>query len=196
MNRYIFAAVSLLSASLPSITYAQTAAASARTREIAARFSKEKHVIKEKHGVRLEKYVKVVAEPKAAANPSTYSGTYRDLSFDFILRLRVTTDGKVEGSGEDPIGYEPNIARSFTLAGGKVNGALLTATKIYRDGKRENLEGIFMKRITIDAPNERETSVFGLGVLTKPMQIGGNIIDRLFYERSSNAVAQGNTGNL
>ncbi len=116
MTRYIPAAIFLVAGILPSAAHSQTA--SARTREIAALFSKEKHAIKQKHGVRTEKYVKVVAEPQAAANPSTYSGTYRDFSFDFVIRLRVSSDGTVEGSGEDPVEYASNVSRSLSQTEG------------------------------------------------------------------------------
>jgi hypothetical protein len=72
----------------------------------------------------------------------------------------------------------------------------LTATKVYRDGKRERIEGIFIERTSYDSPEDRGTTVFGLGVVSQSMQIDGNNIDRLFYERAAGQMAQGNTGNF
>jgi hypothetical protein len=179
------------------VVFSQGASVSApsRTREIADLFSKNKHVIKEKRGVRTEKYKNVSAEPLIAANPSSFSGTYRAFDSDFVLRLSVSIDGVVEGSGTDIVDSDSRISRSFTLVEGKVQGALLTVTKLYRDGKRESIEGVFMERTSFESPQDRGTKVFGLGVLTKPMQIDGNTVERLFYERASGQMAQRNTGH-
>lgn len=158
-------------------------------------FSKQKHVVKEKRGIRMEKYRKVVAEPVVASNPATLSGTYRSLDYDFVIRLRVAQNGAVEGSGEDPLDADSRIARPFTLENGKIDGALLTATKVYRNGSRERIEGVFIERTSYESPGDKGVKTFGLGVLSKPMQIGGNTIDRLFYERTSGQMAAGYTRN-
>ena len=185
----------VLSLAALSSAQSQTATAS-RTRELASLFSKEKHVVKEKRGVRVEKYKNVVAVPVVPANPATLSGIYRDLNFDFVIRLQVSPDGKVTGTGVDPFDSNSRIARSYRLVDSRVDGALLTATKVYRDGKRERIEGIFIERTSYDSPEDRGTTVFGLGVVSQSMQIDGNNIDRLFYERAAGQMAQGNTGNF
>ena len=190
MTRHFLATMAILAAVAPCTSLAQTPSASARTREIAQLFSKNKHSVKENRGVRVEKYKNVVAEPVIAANPTNYSGTYRSLDFDFIIRLQVAGNGLVEGSGIDPIDSESHIARPFTLEHANVDGALFTATKVYRDGKRERIEGIFIDRTSHDSPDDPGVKVFGLGVLAKPMQIDGNTIDRLFYERASGQMAK------
>lgn len=196
MNRYALATIAILSAVPQAPLHSQTASASRRTHELASLFSKEKHVVKEKHGVRVEKYKNVVASPVVPANPATFSGTYRDLNFDFVIRLQVSPDGTVTGTGIDPIDHESRISRPYSLTGAKIDGALLTATKVYRDGKRERLEGIFIERTSYESPEDRGTTVFGLGVISRSMQIDGNTIDRLFYERTAGQVAQGNTGSF
>jgi hypothetical protein len=195
MNRSLLAIIAVFSTIAPSVVPAQSASASSRTREIAALFSKNKHVVKEKRGVRTEKYKNVSAEPLVAANPTILSGTYRAFDAGFVMQLSVSPDGTVNGSGTDLVDYDSRISRSFTLVDGKVRGALLTAAKLYRDGKRESFEGVFMERTSFESPRDPGTKVFGLGVLTRPMQIGGNTIDRLFYERAAGEMAQGNTGN-
>lgn len=195
MTRHLFATIAVIAAIAPCTSPAQTTSALSRTREIAQLFSKSKHSVKEKRGVRVEKYKNVTAEPVVASNPANYSGTYRSLDFDFIIRLQVAANGLVEGSGIDPIDFESRIARPFTLEKATIDGALFTATKVYRDGKRERIEGVFIERTSHDSPNDPGTKAFGLGVLTKAMQIDGNTIDRLFYERATGEMAAGNTGN-
>jgi len=196
MTRYILATFTVFSMALPCTMDAQTTARSisSRTLEIAALFAKNKHVIKEKRGIRVEKYKNVTAEPVIASNPAIFSGTYRSLDFDFVIRLRAASNGSVEGSGEDPLNFDSHIARPFTLENGRIDGALFSATKVYRDGKRERIEGVFIDRTSYDSPEDRGVKVFGLGVVSKPMQIGGNTIDRLFYERASGQMAAGYTG--
>ena len=194
MIRYTLATLALTSALTAPTLHSQTVSTSRRTHELASLFSKQKHVIKEKRGIRLEKYKNVVAEPVVGANPATLSGTYRDLDFGFVLRLSILRDGSVTGTGVDPFDSDSRIARSFNLTG-RIDGALLNAVKVYRDGKREQLEGVFIKRTSYQSPEDLGTTTFGLGVVSRSMQIDGNTIDRLFYERASGQMAQGNTGN-
>ena len=115
MTRNILATLAILAVAAPCTSRAQTPAAANRTREIAALFSKHKHTVKEKRGVRMEKYKNVAAEPVVASNPASYSGTYRSLDYDFTMRLRVAGNGSIEGSGTDPLDSESHIARPFTL---------------------------------------------------------------------------------
>src|SRR6185503_12684766 len=127
MNRSLLAIIAVFSTIAPSVIPAQSASASSRTREIAALFSKNKHVVKEKRGVRTEKYKNVSAEPLIAANPTILSGTYRAFDAHFVMQLSVSADGIVKGSGTDLVDYDSRISRSFTLVDGRVRGALLTA---------------------------------------------------------------------
>lgn len=198
MSPSLLTIIVVFSTVIPTVVPAQGASvsASSRTREIAQMFSKNKHVVKEKRGVRTEKYKYVSAEPLIAANPTSLSGTYRAFDSDFVMRLSVSSNGIVEGSGTDLVDFDSKISHPFTLVDGRVQGALLTVTKLYRDGKRESIEGVFMERTSFESPKDRGTKVFGLGVLTKPMQIGGNTVDRLFYERASGQMARGDTGNF
>jgi hypothetical protein len=197
MTRYIIATIAVFSLTVARDTRAQTVpgSASSRAREIAALFSKNKHVVKEKRGARIEKYKKIYVEPLIAKDPSNYSGSYRAFNSDFVMRLSVSTSGLVEGSGTDAVDFGSSVSRPFVLTDGKVDRGVLTATKVYRDGRRERIEGGFMDRTSFESPADKGVTVFGLGVIAKPMQIGGNNVDRLFYERASGEMAQGDTGN-
>ena len=165
-----------------------TADTDARARTIAAAFNKNKHVVKERRGVRREKYKNVRSEPVISANPESLSGTYEVDDFGWILRLRVDRDGKVTGSGEDPIGE--GISRAFTISNGRVQGALLTGTKIFAGGGSERFEGAFLNRTSHDSPTDPGLTQFGLGVIGKPLQLHGQTIDRLFYKLRAQSGAQ------
>lgn len=162
---------------------AQTRDASSRTTQLVAMFSKNKHVVKEKRGVRMEKYKDVRSEPALRANPASYSGTY-NTDFGFVIALRAASNGQVEGSGRESIG-DTGVARTFVVRNAKIDGALLTGTMVFSDGHREKLEGVFMNRTSRESPNDAGTTKFGLGVITTPKYVNGNTFDRLFYERSS-----------
>lgn len=178
----IVMSISMLTASLPAQTTGGGSDAQSRTRVIAASFSKFKNVSKVKHGVKKEKYLRVESEPVVRANPAAYSGRYEVGDFGFALQLNVDSRGVVTGSGHEPLAE--NVSRSFTLRNGRIQGALLTATKVYAGGDTEPLEGAFMNRTTFESPNDKGMTKFGFGTLGKPVQLSGLTLDKFFYERS------------
>jgi hypothetical protein len=168
-----------------SQTPASAGSSQARSQAIAASFSKFKNVSKEKRGIRKDKYVRVQSEPAVKANPEQYSGTYEVPEFGFAIHLRVDRSGGVEGDGYEPFGSDPNVRRAFTLKNGKVQGALLTATKVYANGSTEKLEGVFLNRTRFESPTDKGNTAFGLGVVGRTIEISGNTYDKLFYELRS-----------
>jgi hypothetical protein len=161
-----------------------TTAVSARTSQLVAMFGKHKHAVKERHGVRTEKYKDVKSVPAVRANPAEYSGSY-DGGLGFVLQLRVTADGKVEGSGEEALGDDARITMPFVLENAKVDGVLVTGTRIYRDGSRAKFEGVFIERTSRESESDPGATKFGIGVVTRPTPVNGLLIERLFYERDS-----------
>ena len=159
-----------------------SATAQTRTNVIVASFNKNKHVVKEKRGVRTEKYKRVESEPVLKANPQDYSGTYEVPDLGFALQLRVNRDGSVEGTGYEPAGPDVSVRRSFTLRNGRIDGALLTATQVYANGTQNRFEGAFMNRTSFDSPADKGFTAFGLGVIGKQITVTGNTFDRFFYE--------------
>lgn len=159
-----------------------SAAAQTRTKAIAASFNKSKHVVKDKRGVRTEKYKRVESEPVVKANPQDYSGTYEVPDLGFAVQLRVNRDGSVEGTGYEPAGPDISVRRSFTLRNGRIDGALLTATQVYTNGTQSRFEGAFMNRTSFDSPADKGFTVFGLGVIGKEVTVMGNTFNRFFYE--------------
>ncbi len=153
--------------------------AASRARELAASFSKSKHEVKEKHGVRVEKFKDVRSEPAPKGDARAYSGEY-EADYDCVLSLHVYGDGRVEATGSEPADF--GRTRKFTLKGARVEGALLTGTKVYEDGSSEGFEGVFINRTERDSPSDSGTTAFGLGVLfDPPKSVGGLSLARLFY---------------
>jgi hypothetical protein len=155
---------------------------SSRTRAIAASFNKFKNVSKERHGVKREKYLRVQSEPVVKANPADYSGVYEVPGIGFGLNLSVDRNGLVTGSGYEPL--TQSVRRSFTLRNGRIQGALLTATKVYAGGESERLEGAFMNRTSFESPTDTGATVFGFGTVGEPVDVSGLTINKFFYEKS------------
>jgi len=179
----VVAALNLLfvGAGVASAQVAASTGAQARSQVIAASFNKFKNVSKEKHGVTKAKYLKIESRPAIKANPEDYSGSYEVPDLGFALRLQVDRSGRVEGTGYEPI-VDPAVRRMFALRDGKIEGALITATKVYANGKSERLEGVFIDRTTFESPTDKGTTSFGLGVIGKPIEVSGLTLDKLFLE--------------
>ena len=175
-------AASVVCAGVGATQQPGVAATDSRTRAIVASFNKSKHVVKEKHGVRKEKYLDVRSVPVVKQNPADYSGEYEEAGLGFSLRLRVDRDGKVEGTGYEPLNGDSGVSRSFRLRDGQIRGALITANKIYADGASEALEGVFINKTAFESPTDKGVTAFGLGVIGKGFQVGGLNIDRIFYQ--------------
>lgn len=179
--RSLLTAALLLNVCLaPPAAAARQDDAGRRARELAASFSKSKHQVKEKRGVRVEKFKDVRSEPAPKANAADYSGVYEaTVGPDYTLSLKVAADGSAEGDGYDP---GPAGPRRFTLSGAKVAGALLTGTKLYADGSTEKFEGVFINRTERDSPSAAGFTEFGLGVVFgEPKAADGLALERLFY---------------
>jgi hypothetical protein len=136
-----------------------------RTDELVAALDKTKSKSKEKRGLKIEVYVDVKNEAVAKQNVADYSGTYTDENDMHRLLLNVSSDGRVLGSGYDD--EEEGKRQSFTLRDARIDGALLTATKIYANGSTEKLEAVFANRRVRSGTNEKSATeteaAFGVG---------------------------------
>jgi hypothetical protein len=156
-------------------------AAPARSQAIVASFNKTKYAVKERRGVRVEKFKEIRSVPAVRANPADYSGSY-DAEGGFRLDLKVNAHGNVSGSGADPFDLDGQTLRTFTLADGKIDGALLTAVKVFANGARERFEGVFINETVRDNPSDTGTTTFGLGALVSPRQMSGVNVAKVFYQ--------------
>jgi hypothetical protein len=182
----IFSIVAALACCLLLITsnvLAQGTGAQQRAQELAAAMSKSKHSVKEKHGVRVEKFKEIRSEPAMRSDVRSYAGAYES-DMGYALSLQVAANGQVEGSGSEP-SPKGGTAR-YTLRDARIEGALLTGTKVYEDGSTERVEGVFINRTERDSPQASGVTSFGIGVVYDPPKVNPEFsfsITRLFYQR-------------
>jgi len=130
--------------------------------EIAASFSKHKQVVKEKRGVRVEKYKDVQSEPTVRQDPSDYAGVYES-DLGSVITVQVAGDGRVRAT-----------SNNVELENATIEGGVLTAA---------GFVGAFLTRTDRDSPTDPGTVTYGLGViLAVPVDFGGNTYDKLFYQ--------------
>lgn len=154
---------------------AQQLSSQARAQELATAFNKQKHVVKEKHGFRKEKYKDVRSEPALKQNISDYAGVYEVSDLGYMINIQVGSDGKVQANGNEK-------GRTFRLENARIDGALLTASRVYQDGASEKFEGVFLNRTDRNSPTDPGVTIFGLGVvLNTPFETNGLTYEKLFY---------------
>jgi hypothetical protein len=157
----------------PMIATAQQS--SSRADQIASSFTKHKDRVSVKRGVTREKYKDVRAEPVIKSNVSDYAGHYENSDLDFRIDIQVGANGSIQATGYD-------AGQEFELEHATIAGALLTATKVYADGRVEPFEGTFMNRTERSSPTDTGVTTFGLGVvLATPFEAAGNTFDKVFY---------------
>jgi hypothetical protein len=145
-------------------TFAQTSGAQQRTQEIAASLDKTKYKHKAKKNFEFERYIDVKNEA-VVKSASEYAGVYESPDSNYRIELRAS-GGKIEGGGYD-FDFQNSARINFTLKDARIEGALLTATKVYAGGNTEKLEAVFVNRTVTEGANpnkieSRETK-FGLG---------------------------------
>jgi hypothetical protein len=183
MTVRIFVVITLLVVVSASAGWQQSLSQSlsqTRAQEIAASFNKFKNAVKEKKGVRIEKYKDVRSEPVIKQNRSDYSGVYEVTDLGYVITIQVESDGRVHATGNE----SAPLSRSFRLEHARIDGALLSATKVYDNGASEKFEGVFMTRTERTSPTQTGVTTFGLGVvLSTPLEANGISWERLFYQR-------------
>ena len=139
-------------------------ASQSTAQEIAAAFTKHKEVVKEKRGVRTEKYKDVRSEPTIRQDLKDYAGVYEVDGLEYVIVVDVTDDGRVRATSNDR-----------ELENARIEGGVLRA---------KGFEAAFLTRTDRDSPNDPGTVSYGLGVLLDtPVEFEGNTFDKLFYQR-------------
>ena len=151
-----------------------------RAQSLAAALDKTKYKKKEKGLVKVEFYIDIKNTP-AVMNAADYSGVY-DTQFGYRLVLNVDASGAATGSGYDSLDQDGTRA-NFTLRDARVQGAVLTATKVYDNGETQNFEAVFVNRtVSAGTSPDRITdteTVSGIGFI----QTWGSSSNRVFLER-------------
>lgn len=177
MSKVLLLVLFVVCFSLTNVVYGQDARS--KTNELIAALGKTKYKKKEKKNIAVEIYVDVKSEAVVKSNVRDYSGVYESDS-DYRLELRVSVADKIEGNGYDT---EHNSGkRNFILKNARIEGALLTATKVFENGRTVNFEAVFNNRTVTQGKNpskieSRETK-FGLGFI----QSESDWTNRVFLE--------------
>jgi hypothetical protein len=111
-------------------------------------------------------------EPVVKQNLQDYEGTYTGIEPTYVIEIRVGQDGKLNVNS-----LESN--RKVTLENFKLEGAHMTATKIYPDGHTEKFDATFSNRI------KNGESAFGILVEGLNINLEGLSLNKVFYRRTS-----------
>ena len=173
---------------VPGDVYGQDA--SQKTRELVAALDKTKYKKKEKGNVTVEVYVDIKNEP-AVRDANSYAGNYQSEDGSYQLTLNVEGSGAASGNGYDMVN-DNNRRHAFTLKDARIEGALLTGTKVYDNGETQGFEAVFVNRTVAAGKNVNEIASrdtkFGLGFIrngswTDDKSRTMNWTSRVFLER-------------
>jgi hypothetical protein len=156
-----------------------------KTQELIAALGKTKYKKKEKKNVSVEVYVDIKSEAVVKNNVREYAGVYESPDADYRLELRVSADGRIEGNGHDSV-FDNSQRQNFTLKNARINGALLTATKVYANGRTQSFEAVFNNQTRVEGKNpnqinSRETK-YGLGFIYTHQSAPLDLTSRVFLE--------------
>jgi len=153
MSKILLPVLFIFCLGLTSAVFAQNA--QSKTDELIAALAKTKYKKKEKKNISIEIYVDVKSEAVVKNDVREYSGVYEAESDEYRLELRVSADGKVEGNGYDSW-FNNSKKQNFTLKDARIEGALLTATKVFENGETVKLEAVFNNRTVTQGKNPNE----------------------------------------
>ncbi|MFN2480185.1 MAG: hypothetical protein ABR554_01700 [Pyrinomonadaceae bacterium] len=111
-------------------------------------------------------------EPVARQNVRDYAGRYVGIEDEYVVEVRAESDGTLSVTSREG-------GREARLEGLKIDGARVTATKVYRDGARAEFAATFADRVL---NGER---AFGLLVEKIWIELPGLTVTQMFYRRVS-----------
>lgn len=109
-------------------------------------------------------------EPVARQNLRDYAGRYVGIDENYWIEIGVGDDGRLVATSHED-------GRTAELADIRVEGASVTATKVYGNGKRAEFVATFADRVL---NGER---AFGLLVENMQIELPGLTLTRVFYRR-------------
>jgi hypothetical protein len=111
-------------------------------------------------------------EPVVKANVADYAGHYVGIMPDYYLEISSGADGQLSITSHEG-------RRHATLRGVRVEGARLTATRVYADGATKPFEATFANRIL------NGESAFGIIVENVNVEFEDMTFNKLFYRLDS-----------
>lgn len=158
-----------------------------RTRDLVAALDKTKYKKKEKRDFSIEIYVDIKNDPTVKSSPAEYAGVYESEDSGYKLELNVSAGGAVTGSGHDTTNSDSAQKLNFTLKDARIEGALLTATKVYENGQSLAFEAAFVNRTILSGKNPNDIATrytrFGVGFIQSGNEKSETWTNRVFLER-------------
>ena len=168
MFRVVILAAVVFSFGLGCAVRAQDAMAG-KAQEIASALDKTKYKKKDKPNFSIEIYIDVKNEPVLKGTAAEYAGEYASDDSDRCLSLSVAPNGEVTGIGRDTSPFDDARSLNFTLHDARIDGAVLSAVKVYENGETRKFQAVFVNRTVSAGKNasDIETSniSYGLGFL-------------------------------
>jgi len=78
---------------------------------------------------------------------------------------------------------DAHVKRQFTLRNARIDGALLSGTKVFAGGVTKPLEGAFINSTSFDSPTAKGVTTFGLGVIGNTVSNGEFTLLNLYYKK-------------
>ena len=158
--------------------------ATQKTKELVAALDKTKYKKKDKGVVHLEFFVDVKNEAALRSDRSQYTGAYE--ADGYLLTLTVLADGSVKGSGYDSL-MDSDKPVNFELKNARLDGALITGTKVFDNGTEQPFEAVFVNRTTKSGSNPKtvnaEETQFGVGFIQNGGAANSAWSNRVFLAR-------------
>lgn len=140
-----------------------------KAQELASALDKTKYKKKDKPNLSIEIYVDVKNEPALKGSPAEYAGEYASEDSDRCLSLSVGPNGEVTGIGRDSSPFDDGRSFNFTLHDAHIDGAVLTAVKVYENGETRKFQAVFVNRTVSAGKNAGEIQTsnisYGIGFL-------------------------------
>jgi len=154
-----------------------------KTNDLVAQLDKTKHKVKDKRGTHTETYTEVRNEA-AAMKPADLTGRYTSTDAgDFWIDLHVDADGTANATGTGFENVGANSVRVNYTFKGRIEGALLTGTRILENGRTEPFEAVFVNRTVREGTTPIGAAVtykgFGIGYI----QQDENSTNRVFLQK-------------
>ena len=154
-----------------------------RAENLAAALDKTKYKKKEKRDITIEIYIDIKNTPAVLASPAEYSGRYICETGESRIDITAAGDGSFTATGEDANDLGGNEHGKFTIRDGRIDGAVLTGTRVFDSGQRQPFEAVFVNRTIRNGKNADEIATvnesFGLGYIVT----NGDSRNRVFMEK-------------
>jgi len=165
-----------------------------RAQGLVAALDKTKYKKKEKRDFAIEIYIDIRNEAAVKSSANDYAGQYESEDSGYRLDLQVSAGAAVTGSGYDTIDSDNGRTQNFTLKDARIDGALLTAVKVYENGETHKFEAVFVNRTISSGKNANDIATrdtkFGLGFIERAWPVISESSDknevwtnRVFLER-------------